>query len=118
MASPEMPPPIMTQSYLLLIVHLHALHEETDGDRIDWRTCRGGHDLVERPARFACEELCRKQDTGLALARPEAELGVALERLQVGIAFVDGVFDLLHRDVLTPASDRLLVFSGHVVTPL
>src|SRR5450759_2214090 len=115
MASPEMPPPIMTQSYLLLIVRLLALHEETDGYGIDRRTRRGGHDLVERPARFAREDLCCKQDTGLALAWPEAELGIALQRLQVGIAFVDGVLDLLHRDVLTPASDRLLVFSGHVV---
>src|SRR5450756_1987260 len=117
MASPEMPPPIMTQSYLLFIVRLLALHEKTDGYRIDRRTCRGGHDLVESPTRFAREDLCCKQDTGLALTWSDAELGVALERLQVGIAFVDGVFDLLHGDVLTPAGNRLLVFFRHVVTP-
>src|SRR5450756_128713 len=117
MASPEMPPPIMTQSYLLFIVHLLALHEETDGYRIDRRTRRRGHDLVKRPARFAREDLCCKQDTGLALAWPETELGVALEGLQVGIAVVDGVCDLLHGDVLTPAGNRFFVFSGHIVTP-
>src|SRR5664280_2136561 len=117
MASPEMPPPIMTQSYLLFIVRLLALHEETNGHGIDRRTRRGGHDLVERPARFAREDLCCKQDTRLALAWSESELGVALQRLQVGIAFVDGIFDLLHGDFLTPAGNRLLVFSGHVVTP-
>src|SRR5664280_970381 len=116
MASPEIPPPIMTQSYLLFIVRLLALHEETNGNRVDRWTCRRRHDLIERPARFARKDLCCQQDTRLALAWSETELGVALQRLQVGIAFVDGIFDLLHADVLTPAANRLLVFSGHVVT--
>src|SRR5664280_162874 len=117
MASPEIPPPIMTQSYLLFIVRLLALHKETNGNRVDWWACRGSHDLAERSARFACKDLCRQQDTRLALAWSESELGIALQRLQVGIAFADSIFDLPHGDVLTPAGNCLLVFFGHVVTP-
>ena len=93
--------------------HLVMARKHAERLRADRRTRGGDADFGYRPVGRLGDDPCRRQRRMAALARPHADRGEALDQLDLAIAILDGVVQILDLQILVEIDEVAAFRIGH-----